>query len=263
MFGFTWYFWTITTYGINVPSGLFLPGMIVGTALGDLYVHIILEWGWIDNDHLLNFRVTYLALAMAAMLAGYTRMTYSIIVITMETCQSVSIFVPLVLAVGTSNIVGDRFTRSLYERAVRGKQMPILTKHVPHQNKFLRAEKLMNPNVVSLKAVETVENIARAINNYTHHGFPIVNADERAVGYISQNFLVVLLRNRKFYNKTEVEQRNSQAALCHSESDDPYACEDMLDLHDFPITKDYDILPWTHFRRTYDSLDQKMDDETR
>jgi CBS domain-containing protein len=43
----------------------------------------------------------------------------------------------------------------------------------------------MNPNVVSLKAVETVENIARAINNYTHHGFPIVNADERAVGYIS------------------------------------------------------------------------------
>ena len=64
-------------------------------------------------------------------------------------------------------------------------------------------------------------------------------------------------------NKTEFEQRNSQAALCHSESDDPYACEDMLDTHDFPITKDYDILPWTHFRRTYDSLDQKMDDETR
>lgn len=185
MFGLTWYFWTITTYGINVPSGLFLPGMIVGTALGDLYVHIILEWGWIQPEHLLKFRVTYLALAMAAMLAGYTRMTYSIIVITMETCQSVSIFVPLVLAVGTSNIIGDCFTRSLYERAVRGKQMPILTKHVPHSNKFLRAEKLMNPNVVSLKAVDTVENIYNAIENYTHHGFPIVNTAERAVGYIS------------------------------------------------------------------------------
>ena len=201
MFGVTWYFWTVTTYGINVPSGLFLPGMIVGTALGDLYVHSILAWGWIDAAHLAAFRVTYLALAMAAMLAGYTRMTYSIIVITMETCQSVSIFVPLVLAVGTSNIIGDCFTRSLYERAVRGKQMPILTKHVPHQNKFLRAEKLMNPNVVSLKAVDTVENIYNAIANHTHHGFPVVNMAERSVGYISQNFLIILLSNRKFYNK--------------------------------------------------------------
>jgi len=43
----------------------------------------------------------------------------------------------------------------------------------------------MNPNVVSLKAVETVENIYDAIHNYTHHGFPIVNQAERAVGYIS------------------------------------------------------------------------------
>ncbi len=63
--------------------------------------------------------------------------------------------------------------------------MPILTKNVPHESKFLRAEKLMNPNVVSLKAVETVENIFKAIKLYTHHGFPIVNQQERAVGYIS------------------------------------------------------------------------------
>jgi len=71
--------------------------------------------------------------------------------------------------------------------------MPILVKHVPHQNKFLRAEKLMNPNVVSLQAVETVGNIHNAIAKYTHHGFPVVNKAERAVGYISQNFLIVLL----------------------------------------------------------------------
>lgn len=37
--------------------------------------------------------------------------------------------------------------------------MPILTGSVPHKNKFLRAEKIMNPNVVSLKVVESVDNI--------------------------------------------------------------------------------------------------------
>jgi hypothetical protein len=37
--------------------------------------------------------------------------------------------------------------------------MPILTGPVPHKNKFYRAEKIMNPNVVSLNCVDTVENI--------------------------------------------------------------------------------------------------------
>jgi len=37
IFTCVWYFWTITTYGVNVPSGLFLPGMIIGCGLGDLY----------------------------------------------------------------------------------------------------------------------------------------------------------------------------------------------------------------------------------
>lgn len=41
VFGVVWYWWTITTYGVNVPSGLFLPGMIIGCALGDLYCHFI------------------------------------------------------------------------------------------------------------------------------------------------------------------------------------------------------------------------------
>jgi chloride channel 7 len=254
MFGVTWYFWTITTYGINVPSGLFLPGMIVGTALGDLYVHTLLDWGWVDAAHLASFRATYLSLAMAAMLAGYTRMTYSIIVITMETCQSVSIFVPLVLAVGTANVVGDCFTRSLYERAVRGKQMPILVKHVPHYHKFLRASEIMNPHVVSLKAVDSVENIQTAITTNNHHGFPIVNNAERAVGYISKNYLVILLRERRFYDKQEVELANSQAVLHNHDEDldDPYACSDMLDLSELPISK-VPELDWTYFKRSYTS----------
>lgn len=29
-----WYFFTITTYGVTVPSGLFLPGIIIGCAIG-------------------------------------------------------------------------------------------------------------------------------------------------------------------------------------------------------------------------------------
>lgn len=31
-----WYLFTITTYGTFVPAGLFLPGMIIGCALGQV-----------------------------------------------------------------------------------------------------------------------------------------------------------------------------------------------------------------------------------
>ena len=81
-----WYFWTITTYGVVVPSGLFLPGMIIGCAIGDLYCHTIQNIpNLVNEDHTKQFRTTYIVLSMGAMLAGYTRMTYSLVVIVMET----------------------------------------------------------------------------------------------------------------------------------------------------------------------------------
>ena len=138
--GALWYFWTITTYGVCVPSGLFLPGMIVGCAMGDLYNSIILDNGLVDPTHSGSHRVTYVILGMGAMLAGYTRMTYSLVVIVMETSQDVNIFVPVVIAVGMSNFMGGLCNRSLYEKAVRAKQMPILIPAVPHCNRLVRAE---------------------------------------------------------------------------------------------------------------------------
>lgn len=34
---FVWYIFTITTYGVYVPAGLFLPGIIIGCAVGAIY----------------------------------------------------------------------------------------------------------------------------------------------------------------------------------------------------------------------------------
>ena len=60
-------------------------------------------------------------MAASAMLGGYTRLTYSLCVIMLETTQSINYFVPIVFAVLTSVTVGDWFNRSLYERALRAK----------------------------------------------------------------------------------------------------------------------------------------------
>ena len=85
VFASVWYFFTIITYGTNVPSGLFLPGMIIGCSLGEIYAKSIYEFGLYDEEHYLKYRVSYIVLGMTAMLAGFTRMTFSLAVIAMET----------------------------------------------------------------------------------------------------------------------------------------------------------------------------------
>jgi H+/Cl- antiporter ClcA len=53
VFACVWYFWTIVTYGTNVPSGLFLPGMIIGCALGEIYAKTMMNIGILDEPHYL------------------------------------------------------------------------------------------------------------------------------------------------------------------------------------------------------------------
>ena len=120
-FASAWYFFTITTYGVFVPAGLFLPGMIIGCSIGEIYAHLCFNWGIFDEEHYESNRVVYIILGMGGMLAGYTRMKYSLAIIVMETSQNIDVFIPIVLVVAIANLVGDQFTRGLYDRAVRGK----------------------------------------------------------------------------------------------------------------------------------------------
>ena len=48
--------------------------------------------------------------AAGAMLSGYTRLTYCLVVIMLETTSSINIFVPMTLAIYVARKVGGMFT---------------------------------------------------------------------------------------------------------------------------------------------------------
>jgi CBS domain-containing protein len=110
-------------------------------------------------------------------MAGYTRMTYSLGVIIMETSQDLSIFVPIIFSIIISNQVGFKFTRSLYQRATRSKQMPIIADRVPPPCKNLKAGDLMQPNPITVFSVDSMDNVRMSIANNNHHSFPVVNSE--------------------------------------------------------------------------------------
>jgi chloride channel 7 len=196
-----WYAFTITTYGTNVPAGLFLPGIIIGCTLGKLIFLIADEAEWVaynDSVERNSMETHFMIIASASLMAGYTRMTYSLGIILMETAQAIEVFVPMIITIGIANQVGSLFTRSLYERSARGKQMPILKDRVPKQCEHVTAQQIMSRDLNTLLNVDTVSNVLEAINS-GHHGFPVLNHLGNVVGLIPRNFVITLLENRGFY----------------------------------------------------------------
>ena len=76
-----WYVLTTLSAGTAVPSGIFLPIIIVGCALGNLYYQIVGAMFEVNA----SIAAKYSVIGAAAMLSGATRMTYSVAVIMLET----------------------------------------------------------------------------------------------------------------------------------------------------------------------------------
>jgi H+/Cl- antiporter ClcA len=132
---FIWFFFTTTTYGIWVPAGIFIPGMILGCTLGLLYLQMML-FGFGVKLIVIGGQ-SYMVIGAAAMLSSYTRLTYSLAVIMLETTDAINLFVPIMLSIFVSHAVARQFNRSIYEYSIRAKQMPLLRNHLPEATKSI------------------------------------------------------------------------------------------------------------------------------
>ena len=139
-----WYGLTIITYGVWVPAGLFLPGILIGCSVGIIYMDVLV-YGFEADIKAIGGQ-SYIILGASAMLASYCRLTYSLAVIMLETTQSINNFLPTVLTIGVALAVAKSINRSLYDYAIRMKQMPLLRNHMPEENCKLRVKELLEKN---------------------------------------------------------------------------------------------------------------------
>lgn len=121
-----WYLMTIVTYGTAVPAGLFLPGILIGCSLGRMMC-LFIE----TNIEATVQMATYGTIGAAAVLAGYSRLSFSLAVIMLETTENVNLFLPIIFALFISFGVGRIFNRSLYSVSLNFKSVPFLVEKVP------------------------------------------------------------------------------------------------------------------------------------
>jgi len=150
-----WYLFTIVTYGVWIPAGLFLPGMIIGCALGSLY-EILKEDLMDEAGKRDGFNVVPVLIGSGAMMAGYTRLSYSLLVIMCETTDSINLFVPMMVAILVSRAVSGLFTTSLYDRALRTKQMPVLKDTIPEETIHMKVKNFMTSDLHELSSVASI-----------------------------------------------------------------------------------------------------------
>lgn len=220
------------TYGLFVPSGLFVPCILAGAAWGRMFGVALRTWfpkgTWGDPG-------SYALIGAAATLGGVVRMTISLTVILLEATGNVSFGIPIMIVLMIAKWVGDFFNEGLYDIHIKLQGVPLLGWEAPVMAVGMNVSDIMSTKVVCFNTVEKVGRIVDVLKDRSshHNGFPVVdrrdtNIDEnsrdvnsRATfgtfrGLILRSQLIILLKAKMF-----------------SEGNPPTRCRHSLKLKDF------------------------------
>lgn len=185
------------TYGIAVPSGLFVPSLLSGAAFGRLFGNLIYK---IIPDKV-AFSNTYSLIGAAAVLGGMARMTISLTVILLEATGNEQFVLPLMISLFCARVVGSLFNTDLYHIHIHLKpgvhfldgELRAISGH--HD---LYAGHIMSKDLVFIRPIEKVATVYDLLATCDHAFFPVVDTEDRDIlyGTVSRHILTTLLQQR-------------------------------------------------------------------
>ncbi|KAG0485133.1 hypothetical protein HPP92_009212 [Vanilla planifolia] len=190
------YFLGLVTYGIAVPSGLFIPVILAGASYGRIVGTLL---GPVTD---LNAGL-FALLGAASFLGGTMRMTVSVCVILLELTNDLLMLPLVMLVLLISKTVADCFNKGVYDQLVKMKGLPYLEAHAEPYMRHLVAGDVVSGPLVNFSGVEKVGNIVHALKVTGHNGFPVVNEPPfsnapELVGLVLRSHLIILLHGKKF-----------------------------------------------------------------
>ena len=206
---------TIFTFGIKVPSGLFIPSLCMGAIIGRMagigmeqlvysYKDILpMLSGQCAQDSCITPGL-YAMVGAAAVLGGVTRMTVSLVVIMFEVTGGVRYIVPLMAACMTSKWVGDALGRAgIYDAHISLNGYPFLDIKDEFDHTTLAAEAMQPQSNEPLRVMTqdsmTLNEVEDLLERTDHNGFPVVVSMESQylVGYVIRRDLNLAIQNAR------------------------------------------------------------------
>ncbi|KAL9223958.1 hypothetical protein vseg_000039 [Gypsophila vaccaria] len=197
IFFVTCFFLSIISYGIVVPSGLFVPVIVTGASYGR-YIGMLL-----DSYTSLNHGL-FAVLGSAAFLGGSMRMTVSLCVILLELTNNLLLLPLVMLGLLVSKTVADCFNDNINDTMMMIKGFPYLEAHAePYMRQLTVADVVTGP-LKYFHGIEKVGNIVDILRRSRHNGFPVFHEQEHSehpvlFGLILRAHLIVLLKKKAFF----------------------------------------------------------------
>jgi len=171
LFIFMVFFYVLScwTYGVSVPSGLFVPSLLCGAAYGRLVANLLEHIGY---DFI--YPGTYALVGAAAFLGGVVRMTISLTCILLEATNEISYGLPIMGVLMIAKWVGDLFNESLYDIHIEIKDVPLLGWEAPPKLERLQASDIMSKDVSYMFPQSRVTSVVNMLATTRHHAYPVV-----------------------------------------------------------------------------------------
>ena len=192
-----------TTFGAGGVGGVFIPTLVMGSALGNAFAKII-------NNVGLDFHVSesnFTLLGMAGLMAGVLHAPLTAIFLIAEITGGYELFVPLMLVSAISFAITKYFvSHSVYtlKLAQRGE----LVTHDKDQNALMamNIEKVIETNFITLSPDMKLGSILKnAVAKSSRNHFPVVNKQQEFLGVLRLDDIRHIMFNTELYDKTDVE----------------------------------------------------------
>ncbi|KAL3620790.1 hypothetical protein CASFOL_035702 [Castilleja foliolosa] len=196
------YFLGIITYGIAVPSGLFIPVILAGATYGRLTGRLLGPISNLDSG-------LFALLGAASFLGGTMRMTVSLCVILLELTNNLLMLPLMMFVLLISKTVADSFNKGVYDQIVKMKGLPYMEAHAEPYMRHLAVENVCSGPLIMFSGVEKVGNIMHALQMTRHNGFPVIDDPPfsdapELCGLVLRSHLLVLLKRKIFTKNREL-----------------------------------------------------------
>ncbi len=191
-----------TTFGAGGVGGVFIPTLVMGSALGNAFAKII-------NNVGLNFSVSesnFTLIGMTGLMAGVLHAPLTAIFLIAEITGGYELFVPLMIVSTISFAITKYYvSHSIYtlKLAERGELMT----HDKDQNVLmvLDIDKVIETNFVILKPDMKLGDILKqAVAKSSRNHFPVVNDHHEFIGVIRLDDIRHIMFNSHLYDKVDV-----------------------------------------------------------
>ena len=190
-----------TTFAAGGVGGIFIPTLVMGSALGNVFAKIINELG--GNVSESNFTL----IGMTGLMAGVLHAPLTAIFLIAEITGGYDLFVPLMLVAAISFAFTKYFiSNSIYtvELAKKGE----LITHNKDKNvmMMMKINKLIEKNFKAVNPDMLLgEMLKNAVSKSTRNIFPVINNDKQFLGIVLLDDIRPIMFDSQLYESVTVE----------------------------------------------------------